>query len=820
MPIERCLHMKRAFFPWLLGILLIAGCATMQPLSKGVTLILKASVASGQYTKGEVVKNTRLSINHLDLELYPIVEGFEGAKLTARTIPYAQLDNPIVLANLKNNSTYRVKAIAYNSLGQIISTQDASSSVDIVVTTDDHPTLATIPVQLTDVPFNGQASSSLSVSPGGYSYGGAENLGLASQWVSTLAGNPGADINGFGTAAQFTSPYGLLVDNGTLYVADTNSHCVRAINTFTKEVTTLAGSTLGYADGVGTSAQFKSPKGLALANGKLYVSDYGDHRIREINLATKAVTTLAGGAVGFTDAMGTAAQFNAPAGMAIADGKLYVADYGNRCLRTVDLATKEVTTFAGNGTAAYVDAVGTDARFDFVDGVAIADGMLYVSDVNFSRIRKVNLATREVTTFAGWSQGTADGTGTAAQFTLPRGLAVADGKLYVADSSNARIRVIDIASQNVTTLAGSTSGYADAIGTSAQFNSLQGLAVADGTVYVAEGSRIRGVTLTTKSVYTVAGHDAAWYDAAGMAARFNQPNGLAFSNGKLYVSDTFNHRIRMIDLQNRDVSTLAGNTSGYTDADGTLAQFYSPKGLAVANGNLYIADAANYRIRVMDLATKEVTTFAGSTQGNTDAVGTAAQFNTLNGLAVADGKLYVADGGNYVVRQIDLATKEVTTLAGSTFGYTDAVGTAAQFKNPNGISVLNGKLYVADTSNYRVRVIDLATKDVTTLAGCSTSNIVDGTGTAAQFKGPLGILAANGKVYVSDGINAVVLRQAIRVIDLATTNVTTLGGGLSYGWVDGPGSASQFFFPNGLAMDDLGILYVADTRNNCIRKIL
>jgi len=342
-------------------------------------------------------------------------------------------------------------------------------------------------------------------------------------------------------------------------------------------VTTVAGSTQGYADGTGPAAQFYSPHGVAVDTaGNLYVADTDNHRIRQIVIATGVVTTLAGsGAAAFVDGTGTTAQFNYPIDVAVdTAGNLYVADTGNQRIRKIVVATGVVTTLAGDGTYGYADGTGTAAQFRSPYGVAVdTAGNLYVADTGNQRIRKIVVATGAVTTVAGSTQGYADGTGTAAQFRSPYGVAVdTAGNLYVADSANSRICKIVVATGVVTTLAGSTQGYADGTGTAARFDWPQGVAV----------------------------------DTAG----------------NLYVADTYSPRIRKIVVATGVVTTLAGGTYGYADGTGPAAQFSLLVSVAADTvGNLYVADAFNYRIRQLSPPYADFSSTPAS--GSTLNVGTA-----------------------------------------------------------------------------------------------------------------------------------------------------------------------------------------------------
>ena len=321
--------------------------------------------------------------------------------------------------------------------------------------------------------------------------------------VTTLAGSGTPSFaDGTGTAAQFYYPHGVAVDSaGTVYVADYNNQRIRKISP-SGVVTTLAGSsTSGFADGTGTAAQFSSPFGVAVDSaGTVYVADSANNRIRKIS-PSGVVTTLAGSGIdGFADGTGAAARFSSPSGVAVdSAGTVYVADSANNRIRKIS-PSGVVTTLAGSGIDGFADGTGAAARFNGPSSVAVdSAGTVYVADTFNNRIRKIS-PSGVVTTLAGSStSGFADGTGTAAQFSNPFGIAVdSAGTVYVADYNNQRIRKIS-PSGVVTTLAGSsTSGFADGTGTAAQFYKPSGVAVdSAGTVYVADfyNNRIRKVTI-------------------------------------------------------------------------------------------------------------------------------------------------------------------------------------------------------------------------------------------------------------------------------------------------------------------------------------
>jgi len=326
--------------------------------------------------------------------------------------------------------------------------------------------------------------------------------------VTTLAGSGVAgSANGFGTAAQFNRPNGVARDTwGNVYVAEQDNHRIRKI-TAAGVVTTLAGGTQGYADGVGTAAQFEYPSGVAVdSSGNVYVADQGNDRIRKVTPAG-VVTTLAGGLMpGYTDGVGTAAQFYRPTGVAVdSSGNVYVADCYNNRIRKVTPAGV-VSTLAGKTSSGsnfgYVDGIGTGAQFANPIGVAVdSSGNVYVADTMNNRIRKVTPA-GVVSTLAGSTKGYADGVGTAAQFDLPYGVTVdSSGNIYVADTDNQRIRKVT-AEGVVITLAGGTQGYLDGTGTAAQFDSPTSMVLDSlGNVYVADlgNNRIRKITPTAST---------------------------------------------------------------------------------------------------------------------------------------------------------------------------------------------------------------------------------------------------------------------------------------------------------------------------------
>jgi DNA-binding beta-propeller fold protein YncE len=342
------------------------------------------------------------------------------------------------------------------------------------------------------------------------------------------------------------------------------------------------------------------------------------------------------------------------------------------------------------------------------------------------------------------------------------------------------------------------------------------------TVTAEDGTSTKTYTIrvTVYGVITLAGSGTSGFnDGTGMEAEFYEPSGVAVdSDGNVYVSDMTS--IRKITPAG-EVSTIAGSGIGYADGPGTSAQFFLPRGVAVdSEGNVYVADMYNQRIRKIDL-NGVVSTIAGSGIGYADGPGMEAKFHEPSGVAVdISGNVYVADTYNHRIRKIVIATGQVSTLAGSgSSGYADGTGVAAHFRDPYDVAVDSSGnfLYVADTNNQRIRKIVIATGQVSTLAGSGSSGYADGTVTMAQFASPWGVAVdSSGNVlYVADTNN-----HRIRKIVIATGEVTTLAGSGTNGFLDGDFLTANFEYPYGVAVDSSGNVYVADRNNHRIRKII
>ena len=275
--------------------------------------------------------------------------------------------------------------------------------------------------------------------------------------------------------------------------------------------------------------------------------------------------------------------------------------------------------------------------------------------------------------------------------------------------------------------------------------------------------------------------EAGKADGSFTQARFNRPLGVTLAGDLLYVADTENHLIRRVDLATRQVETIAGTGEQYgmvrTPIQGPARSIAlnSPWDIVCNGDNLYIAMAGSHRIFVLHLESGIIEPFAGAgPEALRDGSYEEALFAQPNSLALDDSRvLYVADSETSAVRAIALTgEKQVTTLVGTglfDFGDADGIGEKALLQHVQAVCFVDGHVYLADTYNNRIKVLNPQTREVKTLAGTGEAGFKDGTLDSAQFNEPAGLAAADGKLYVADTNN-----NAIRVIDLAEGIVKTL----------------------------------------------
>jgi len=317
-----------------------------------------------------------------------------------------------------------------------------------------------------------------------------------------------------GTLLEFPGKVSADPARGRLLITDSNHHRILIARPDGAIEQTIGSGASGLQDGPFEAARFNHPQGTAVDGEVLYIADTGNHAIRAANLRTRQVTTVLGAgqqALQFNVAgRGTAVDLNSPWDVVLQDGRLYIAMAGSHQLWVADVKTWEARPYAGSGREARLDGPLATAALAQPSGIATDGKRLYFADSESSSIRWADLgAPNQVGTLIGedlFEFGDRDGARPRARLQHPLGIAVRDGLLYVADTYNSKIKVIDPVRATSTTLAGT--GH--------------------------HGSR----------------------DGQFLEAGFNEPGGLAFLDGSLYVADTNNHLIRVIDLSARQVHTL------------------------------------------------------------------------------------------------------------------------------------------------------------------------------------------------------------------------------------------------------------------------
>jgi len=411
------------------------------------------------------------------------------------------------------------------------------------------------------------------------------------------------------------------------------------------------------------------------------------------------------------------------------------------------------------------------------------------------------LAARGLDSFAGSAAagGFADGKGTAAKFLFATSTAYntsvtgsmtlgGDGNLYVADTANHVVRMVTPAGV-VTTLAGApgvaynatTDGDGSGIGNAAHFSSpAQVLYMDANTLYVSDyGTHtLRRMDKQTDGTWQVslAAGTPGTYGAAN-TQNLDNPLSIAAYNGKIYIADMYTSTIRVYDpaaAAGSRLSTLAGGSTtfkkyGYADGTGAAALFKDLSGLAIdpSNGDIYVADRENHAIRKVTQA-GVVTTVAGAAgtaaSGTTDGTGTAARFNRPCAITRdASGNFFISDYGNHAIRKMS-PSFEVTTIAGQagTYGFAEGTGAASLFNGPQGIAVdAQGTVYVADSLNFHLRALTPsgtpATYATSPFAGVRAAGLKQGDAASALFDTPNGVVVSkSGTIYVADEKNQVV----------------------------------------------------------------
>jgi len=366
--------------------------------------------------------------------------------------------------------------------------------------------------------------------------------------VLTFVGSSAAgSADGTGTAASFWNPEAITTDGTNLYVADSSNFTIRRVGIAFGNVSTMAGSAgiSGSANGTGQSARFAALSGITTDGKNLYVADSGNNTIRRVSIAFGNVSTMAGrvGSPGSANGTGRAASFSSPKGITTDGTNLYVADSGNNTIRKISIAFGNVTTLAGSASnpADAVDGTGSAARFSNPQGIATDGTSLFVTDSGNNTIRKIVIGTGAVTTLAGsaGNPGWANGTGGFARFSGPYAITTDGRNLYVTEDDS-MVRKVAIATGVVTTLAGwpGLYGSADGPGFSRTLTTGDPVTAPFVTYSTAGGS----VSNTSFVSYTSLGFFLTTFGTA----RFWFPHGITTDGRYLFVADSVNNTIRKI----------------------------------------------------------------------------------------------------------------------------------------------------------------------------------------------------------------------------------------------------------------------------------
>ena len=578
----------------------------------------------------------------------------------------------------------------------------------------------------------------------------------------------------------------------------------------------------------GTAASLSSPSEVAVdASGNAFFSS--GNTVLRLDGITGVLTLIAGnGTYGFSGDNNAAAnaQLAAPSGVAVDfAGNLYIADENN--LRVRKVSNGIITTVAGSGTGGYSGDNGpaVNAQLSYPSGVAVDNsGNLYIADAYSNCIRKVSnglITTVAGTGIAGFSGD--GGLATSAHLTGPTGVAVdAAGNLYIADTGNGRIRLVSKGVIN--TVAGGGTSFGDnGPATSALLSFPYGLAVDPaGNLYISDPGSDRVRKIVNGVIFTVAGNGSTGFSGdygTAVSAQLFDPQGVAVdSAGNLYITDSLNYRLRKVS--NGVITTAAGGGSSLGDNGlATSAQLNLPNAVALDSaGNVYIADNANSRIR--KVTNGVITTVAGNgtpSYSGDNGPATSAGLGGPSGVAVdLAGNVYMADRIGNRVRKVT-PNGVITTFAGGGSSLGDnGPATSAQLNGPTSVAVdSSGNVYISDTSNSRIRRVTNGM--IITVAGTGAYGFSGDTGPAvsAQLNYPQGIAVDGaGDLFIADSLNA-------RIRKVSGGVITTVAGTVTVGFSGdgGPAVVAQLSLPEGIAVDAAGNLYIADTLNERIRKV-
>ncbi|MBI4907204.1 MAG: hypothetical protein HY820_26505 [Acidobacteria bacterium] len=626
--------------------------------------------------------------------------------------------------------------------------------------------------------------------------------------ITTLAGSNPIGDGGPATSAFLYYPQGLAVDSqGNLFIADTGNHRIRRVAT-DGTISTFAGTgTAGSAGdgGPADGAQLASPQALAIdPDGTVYIADSGNSRIRKVSPAGTITTITAGYSINglVTDGRGT----------------VYFCDSTNR-IRKVD-ARGQVTVIAGTGQSVYSGDGGpaTQAGLAFPRSLTIdPNGNLYFAETSSVRVRKIDNA-GIITSVIGRDNAQIIDTTTGSPYCVTW----TSNGLYVAYYSF----LYQVQGNAVTRIATGNS-FDDGPIFNATFDLIYGLAAApDGAIYVTDywNSRVRRIR--SSAVATIAGRSRYGGDGGPAAsALFFEPRNVVYDGlGNLFVTDNRNSRVRKI-TPDGVITTVAGTgirgASGATNSDPLRVNLYFPHSMAFdSDGNLLFSDLARVLALTPSGALRNFAGRGSSGFGGDGAAANAATVRDIMGMAAdAKGNVYLADAYNYRIRQVD-ASGIVRTVAGNgTNGFAGDGGPATQARlaSPQGVAVApNGELYIADTFNRRIRKVG-ANGIITTVAGTGVYRRGDDgvPAASATLMNPIALAfdPAGNLFIVENGGNSVSVISKGVFYRVAGNGLADFAGD------DGLASAASLANPSGIAIDSKGNIVIVDTGNGRIRML-
>ncbi len=711
--------------------------------------------------------------------------------------------------------------------------------------------------------------------------------------ITTVAGTGSAGYSGDGaaaTAAQINKPYGVAIaSNGDIYFADLNNEVVRMIEIATGDISTVAGGgTLSTGDGLAaTSAWLNTPQTMVVdAAGNIFIADTKNHRIRKIDVGTGLISTIAGtGVQGFGGDGGaaTSALLNQPKGVAVdSAGNVIFSDTNNQRIRMITPGGT-ISTVAGTGAGGFSGDGGaaTAAQVNKPHGLAIdsADN-IYIADETNHRIRKFTVG-GNISTVAGDGVAAYAGDGglaVNASLKKPDDVAVTEtGRLgfsTVFGSFQGAVKDRQIATQVTLSVDGTLTeitAYIKGGGNDVRYALYSDLAGEPDTLIVETAvdtapSTTDWFTITVPATPLTAGtywlalsldtnSQRYYYDGAGGQ---NRENGNAAIGGgysatwgaptstdtrkiaihgsftrnvnEIYIADTDNHRVRKF-TNGGNISTVAGNGSRGFSGDGgaaTVAQINKPESVAINDAeDIFIADSKNYRIRMVDGSTGNISTYAGTgTNGYSGDGGaaTSANMGELRGVFLdTAGDLYLADSVNHVIRKIDAATQIISRVGGSPGdpGYGDGLlATNAFLGKIEDVAIDSAdNLFIADTDLDRVRRVDAGTGIISTVIGTGSEFEPASSTDDVLLMAPRGVAVDSAdNVYVADCDND--NSRVVKFTVVGATYATVAGiGAKGYSGDGGLATAAMINKPRGIGFDDSDNLYIADTDNHRIRKV-